>query len=132
MISRFAIAAVLLASIFAPVTHAAEADHSARNYHLVFHTKLSGESENFGMVVSEGDFSIRISDPDLEISGILDVSEDFMYRLDYSFTHQVAGDEGKSGEFYKRKGKVILEPGETVEVINASKVELGIELKKLD
>ena len=132
MIARYAFAAICLLSLLAPDAHAAKADHSARNYHLVFHTKLSGQSENFGMVVSEGDFSIRTSDPNIEISGNLDVSEDFMYRLDYSFSHQVTEGEAESSEFYRRTGKVILEPGRTIDVIKSPEVALGIELKNPD
>lgn len=132
MIVRYTIAAVFLVSCCVPAAYAAEVEHSARNYHLVFHTRLSGQSEDFGMVVSEGEFGITTSDPSIEISGRLDVSEDFMYRLEYRFEHQLSKVDGKGGKFYRRMGKVILEPGKTIEVVRSPSVELGIELKKVE
>lgn len=115
-----------------PAWGAGEARPAEKNYHLVFHTELSGESEDVSLLVSEGAFHVSSESPNIGIQGHLDVTEDFMYRLEYQFSHGL-GNEGDGdsvgNRYYERSGRVVLAPGETVQVVDAPEVRLSIELK---
>lgn len=129
---RSNILGVVLLVLAVPALSSDDAAQSAKNYDIVFHTKLSGQAEDVAMTISEGNFHIKITNPMIMISGILEVSEDFMHRLEYDFRHVKSssnGEDSDGGGFYERSGSVVLEPGKTVQVIKAPDVELSIELR---
>lgn len=134
MINRSVVVGLALAVLSIPSWAQDEVRPAEKNYHIVFHTTLSGQSEDIALTISEGNFEIRMNAPDIRIGGYLEVTEDFMHRLEYRFSHAMAGgggnDEGESARF-ERSGSVVLEPGETVTVVNAPSVELGIELTEV-
>lgn len=131
MISRSIIAGLAMTLLSMPATATDEVQPAEKNYHIVFHTALSGQSENIALTISEGNFNIGLIDPDIRISGYLEVTEDFMHHLEYRFSHSIhsGGENGEreSGRF-ERSGSIVLEPGDTVTVVDAPGVELGIEL----
>lgn len=121
---------MLLFVLAVPALAAGEASFASRNYDVVFHAKLGGQAEEIAMTISEGHFSISMGEPRIEISGTLEVSEDFMHRMEYRFGQEIQGDAEGESRYFERSGSVVLEPGETVRVVEGPDVRLAIELKK--